>query len=166
MSSPWAATRTFYLVVEGPLDEGDPDRCRAVLTHELKPQEVQCRAGSGKTEPATRVLQSSDNAPPEVTYHGCQYTFSRCTTGYYKSAARSGPRITWDYERSGRNLAVERWPEHRIMAVYEGQVLPIRALSFIKSYQQSAQTKAAAGTTVGLVIGGIMMFIGYILLII
>jgi hypothetical protein len=151
----------YYLIIEGVLGSGDPDRCRAVVTHEVAPGEVGFRdpLGNGKPRPVTEVLKHSDFAPPEVVYHGRRYRFSRRTVADYASDARQGPRVTWDFESAGRNLAVERWPaDDNEMAVYEGRVLKPSSFRVVKGFRP--RPAPADGTLIGMACGVIMVLVG------
>lgn len=151
----------FYLVIEGPLAHGDPARCRAVLTHELAPNEVVCRDRLGRNQLATGILRASDDSPMTVSYHGRPYQFARRADAQYRGPARSAPRITWDYQAGSRNLAVERWPSGE-MAVYEGEVVPLGAIRVLPDYRPPRPV-ARVASPVGIAVGVVMMIVGLLL---
>ena len=113
----------FYLVAEGDLASDDLARCRFVMTHELNPSEVRCPSDLGAGPVATVALARSSQPPAEVVYQGKRYRFAKRTDAHYTSPARQCSRVTWDFERPGRNLAIELWPGGE-MAVYEGPIVP------------------------------------------
>lgn len=161
----------FYLVVEGDLSAGDPSRIRAVLTYEIAGNEATCPDGDGRTLLLSRVLQAGDDAPRTASYHGRVYKFARRVDADYRNPDRSARRVTWDYEFSRRNLAVERWPGGE-MAVYEGEVVPLDSIRVLRDYQPPATPQAlvsrrpgaAIRSPVGLLAGVILSVIGLVLL--
>jgi Domain of unknown function (DUF4178) len=151
----------FYLVIEGRLEGKDPGACRAVLTHELGPTEVRLRPDElGRSPMAVDVLRDSDNPPAEVRYQKRRYKFHRRVDAWYEGAGRSCPRVTWDYEQGGRNLAVERWPDGE-MAVYEGWTPTLSRIRVVPGSDKAPSEGAAIGVLIGI---GMMIF-GFILLV-
>jgi hypothetical protein len=156
--------KDFYLVVEGPLAGGDPGSCRAVLTHELNPQEVRFRMPTGRSQLVTYALGTSDNPPREIEFHGCSYAFGRRVDARYTSRDRECDRTTWDFERGGRNLAVERWPGGE-MAVYEGRQFPFSQIRVLEGYGPPPR-QLDKDALRGLIIGAILMIVGLVMLLI
>lgn len=168
----------YYLVIEGHLASGDPARVRAVLTHELAPAEARCQDRVGRPQLVAALLRASDDAPPTAGYHGRPYKFARRTDAQYEGLGRSCTRITWDYQAGSRNLAIERWPGGE-MAVYEGEILPLGSIRVLPDYQppRAAYQPAWGGqgparpamrvaSPTGIVVGIIMMVIGFLLVVV
>ena len=151
----------FYLVIEGDLDGDDPARCRAVVTHEIRPTEVAVPRPTGRRQSLAAALSGSADPPAKILHHQRTYQLSRKIDAHYRSESRRERRTTWDYESGKRNLAIERWANGEI-AAYEGERLPLEAIRVIRGYAASAT--AAENSTVGLLVGLGMMVIGLAML--